>query len=217
MKLIRVNKLGDFKSCPNLAEISAGLDKLSPRYAINVINWKEFAYKPEVDFIMAYTNKEILIKYYVKEDFVKAEKSRDNEMVCEDSCVEFFIAPAPEGLYYNFEFNSIGTCYLGSGQGREDSAPMDKNIVKEVRRYSSLGQLPFGERKGEIEWELTVAIPIKLIFGASADNIRGKKVRANFYKCGDKLSEPHYLTWNEVLTKNPDYHRPEYFGEIIFD
>ena len=39
----------------------------------------------------------------------------------------------------------------------------------------------------------------------------------NFYKCGDKQVEPHYLSWNPVLTDNPDFHRPEYFGKVIFE
>ena len=217
MNIIRVNKLGDFEGFPDLTRISARLDKLYPRFSINTVNWDDYKNKPEVRFIMAYSNTEIFIKYYVKEKSVKAEKSRDNEMVCEDSCVEFFVAPSQDGLYYNFEFNSIGTCYLGRGHGREDSGPMDKRIVEKVRRLSSLGHLPFGERKGEIEWELTIAIPVKLIFKDNTDSIKGRKVKANFYKCGDKLSEPHYLTWNKVMTEKPDYHRPEYFGEVIFD
>jgi len=217
LNTIRVYKLGDFESLPDLAEISVRLDKLYTRFPINTVNWDDYKNKPEVRFVMAYSNTEIFIKYYVNEKSVKAEKSSDNEMVCEDSCVEFFVAPSRDGLYYNFEFNSIGTCYLGSGYGRDDSGPMDKEILEKIRRYSSLGNLPFSERMGEIDWELTVAIPIKLIFKDYTDSLKGRKVKANFYKCGDKLSEPHYLTWNKVLTESPDYHRPEYFGEIIFD
>ncbi|MDE6269894.1 MAG: hypothetical protein K2M12_03440, partial [Muribaculaceae bacterium] len=45
----------------------------------------------------------------------------------------------------------------------------------------------------------------------------GKQLRANFYKCGDLLSTPHFLSWNRVDTPHPDFHRPEYFGAIKFD
>jgi hypothetical protein len=41
-------------------------------------------------------------------------------------------------------------------------------------------------------------------------------LRANFYKCGDGTSVPHYLSWNQVITETPDFHRPEFFGEISF-
>jgi len=46
--------------------------------------------------------------------------------------------------------------------------------------------------------------------------LKGKIFRANFYKCGDKLTVPHYVTWNPVGTENPDYHQPEHFGLLKF-
>lgn len=217
MKFIRVNNLGVYDGLPDLAEISARLDKLSSEFSIDTVNWKEFNYRPDVKFVIAYSNSELFIKYYVKEDFVKAEKSSDNEMVCEDSCVEFFVAPSDDGVYMNFEFNSIGVCYMGSGTGRHDSKPVDKSLVERVRRYSSLGSGTFPEKAGRQEWELTVAIPLDLLFDKEYADLKGKRIKANFYKCGDMLTRPHYLTWSEVLTDEPDYHRPEYFGELLFD
>jgi hypothetical protein len=47
-------------------------------------------------------------------------------------------------------------------------------------------------------------------------NLSGVQAQANFYKCGDKLKQPHYLSWKPVLTSNPDFHQPKYFGEISF-
>lgn len=217
MKFIKVNKLGVFEGLPDLVEVSARLDKLSPRWNIGELNWDEFNYKPMVEFVMAYSNNELFIKYYVKEKFVKADKTTDNEMVCKDSCVEFFVSPADDGYYYNFEFNAIGTCYLGHGSSRQNSSPVDTKIVGGVRRLPSIGNTPFKERKGDQEWELTVGIPLELIFGKKEPELSGKRIKANFYKCGDDLSQPHYLTWNKVQTKEPDYHRPDYFGEILFE
>ena len=76
-----------------------------------------------MEFTIAYTGREILLKYYVKENWFKAEKTESNQMVCEDSCVEFFVSPADDRIYYNLEFNGIGTCLLGSGTGREGQQP----------------------------------------------------------------------------------------------
>ena len=36
-----------------------------------------------------------------------------------------------------------------------------------------------------------------------------------FYKCGDKTAHPHFLSWNPVGTPAPDFHRPDFFGELI--
>ena len=43
----------------------------------------------------------------------------------------------------------------------------------------------------------------------------GTVIRANFYKCGDKMQYQHYGMWNEYHVEKPDFHRPEYFGEIV--
>ena len=42
------------------------------------------------------------------------------------------------------------------------------------------------------------------------------KASGNFYKCGDQQVVPHYLSWAPITTENPDFHRPEYFGELNF-
>jgi hypothetical protein len=47
--------------------------------------------------------------------------------------------------------------------------------------------------------------------------MKGKKCRANFYKCGDDLPEPHFLAWNMINTEEPDFHRPEFFGTLEFN
>ena len=40
------------------------------------------------------------------------------------------------------------------------------------------------------------------------------KLMTNFYKCGDETEFPHFGAWKEVAVPEPDFHRPEYFGEL---
>lgn len=211
---VRQLKIGAFY--PALAEISARMDEIITKNDIGTINWKNFPYKPDVKFNMAYGDHEIYLKFYVHESNTKAEKCEPNEMVCEDSCVEFFVSPSDDGVYYNFEFNPIGTTLLGTGTCRQDSVRADRKYIDRIRRLSSFGNKPFSEIAGDIQWSLTVAIPLETFFRHSIENIKGKSFKANFYKCGDKLSNPHYVTWNPVKTDSPDYHRPEYFGILKF-
>ena len=216
MKTLEVRKLEFSSDIPDLDEISARMDKLERKEYIDTLNWKDYGYKPDVSFAIAYTGREVLLKYYISEKYFKAEKTRSNEMVCEDSCVEFFVSPADDGIYYNFEFNGIGTCLLGTGTGREDSTRVDPQIISKIRRKTSVGENPVGEQTGDISWTITLAIPFEVFFRHDVKDLKGKVFRANFYKCGDMLSAPHYVTWNPVGTKNPDYHRPEYFGLLKF-
>lgn len=216
MNTIEVTKLDIDSAKPDLEEVSAKLDGLPVKYRIETLNWKEFNYKPEVSFAIAYGEKEIFLKYYVRENFMKAEKTETNQMVCEDSCVEFFVSPEDDGIYYNLEFNPIGTCLLGTGTSRADSRRADPEIISGIRRLSSSGSVPFTEKTGDLEWTLTLAIPLEVFFHHDIKNLKGRTFRANFYKCGDNLTVPHYVTWNPVGTKNPDYHQPDYFGTLRF-
>jgi hypothetical protein len=216
MNVLEINKIEFKKRYPTLEEISEKLDSLTPEQQVATLNWKEFQYKPEVSFKIAYTNKEILLKYYVREQYFKAEKTETNQSVYEDSCVEFFVSPADDGIYYNIEFNAIGTCLMGSGTSRADSTRVYPEVVSLIRRMGSAGISPVSEREGDYSWTLTVAIPLEVFFRHKITGLKGKTFRANFYKCGDKLTVPHFVTWNPVGTGKPDFHQPGFFGVIKF-
>jgi hypothetical protein len=216
MKVAEVKKLDLNSDHPSLEDISALLDEQSDKLLIDTINWPEYGYKPDVKLSIAYSDSEIFLKYYVKEDYFKAEMTEPNQNVYEDSCVEFFVSPAGDGIYYNMEFNGIGTCLLGSGTGRHDSRRADPEIISRIRRLSSLGKNAIAEIGGRNEWTLTVAISFRVFFHHDVRDLKGKSFRANFYKCGDGLKVPHYVTWSPIGTDQADFHRPEYFGTIKF-
>jgi hypothetical protein len=216
MKIALVNKLKCRSSFPGLEEISVLLDEQKEKLLIDTINWKEFDYKPEVAVAIGYSDNEIFLKYYISENCFKAEKTESNESVCEDSCVEFFVSPAEDGIYYNFEFNGIGTCLLGTGTGRGNSTKALPEIISKIRRVTSAGIKPVKERTGKFDWTITIAIPFSVFYQHNVSGLKGKTFTANFYKCGDKLSVPHYVTWNPVGTEHPDYHQPKYFGLLKF-
>ncbi len=200
----------------SIDEISEKLDKLNVRIPIDEINWEEFDYLPDVRFSMAYTEKAILLKYYVNEKYFTAEKTETNQNVYEDSCVEFFVSPDDDGIYYNLEFNAIGTCLMGSGSERAGRQRGNPSLISEIRRKTKPLNNIRQSADGLYSWELTLAVPLKVLFRHSIGRLRGKTFRANFFKCGDKLEIPHYVTWNPVNTPKPDFHRPEFFGNLKF-
>lgn len=86
-----------------------------------------------------------------------------------------------------------------------------------ITAESTLGNKPFDEQFGNFDWTMTVVIPVSCFFQHQIKTIKGKTCRANFYKCGDGLTKPHYLSWNNIETPKPDFHTPQYFGEFVFD
>ena len=196
-------------------KISAFMDTLE-KQEVQVVNWPEFSYRPEVRFAIAYTPRHILIKHYVRESVIRARFTEDNAPVWQDSCVEFFVAPGDDGVYYNLEINCIGTCLAEKGLSRSPREKLQPDVIEEIRRYPSLGVAPFEERTGDFTWDMLVVIPVEVFVDHPLETLEGKTFRANFYKCGDELSRPHYLSWNPIDTPAPDFHRPEFFGEIRF-
>jgi len=183
---------------------------------IEILNWKEFGYLPKVNFRIAHSDKEIWLKYYVNEKHLRAIETRTNGDVYKDSCVEFFISPDGEN-YYNFEFSCIGTTHLAWGPGRHNRKFVDPAIIEKIEIKSSLGDQPFGEKTGNFNWEIMIRIPLECFAFSNLRTFKGLKAKANFFKCGDETPEPHFVTWNPIETTSPDYHRPEFFGEILFE
>jgi hypothetical protein len=67
--------------------------------------------------------------------------------------------------------------------------------------------------EGMFSWDLTVKIPMRIL-GINPDNLP-EKILGNFYKCADGTDSMHYVTWAPIKTERPDFHRPEFFGEIF--
>ena len=212
MKELIVNKI-DPACDASWDEILKSLE-IASWNAIDTVNWSAYNYCPQVQFRMAYNERAFLLQYSVREQAVRAVATADNGQVWKDSCVEFFVAPADDGIYYNFEFNCAGTCLLGVGATRNEREKATPAVISAIRRLPSLGRLPFDERKIETKWDLTLVIPFVCLFKHPEYSPVGKTLRANFYKCGDDLTVPHFISWNPIKTENPDFHRPEFFGTL---
>ena len=181
---------------------------------IACVNWAEFPYRPDVKFRIAHTGKALLVHYKVHEKSVRAHYGNDNGSVWTDSCVEFFSIPAGDNIYYNIECNCAGTILVEAGapgQKPRERAPLD--TVAKIQRWASLGREPFEERVGDVEWEMALYIPLEVFFKHRIEAL-GSTLRANFYKCGDELQTPHFLSWNPIALPKPNFHCPEFFGTL---
>ena len=215
MEPLCIQKLPASLSPDNVHELSQFMDSLK-KNPVDHINWKSFPEKPEVRFSIAWDPNHICIKYFVHEKVIRARFTEDNAPVWKDSCVEFFVSPGDDGLYYNFETNCIGTCLAEKGLSRSPREKLPPSLLSHIKRYPSLGVTPFEEKTGDFSWNLLIIIPKDVFTDHTVNTFTGKTFRANFYKCGDELSRPHYLSWHPIDTPEPDFHRPEFFGEIRF-
>lgn len=184
-------------------------------FSIACNNWSDdYPYTPQVTFAIAHNGPELFIHFQVCEHSTMAQVDEDNGKVSGDSCVEFFFSLDERG-YYNFEFNCIGRMLLAFRKIRTESERAPLELMQQVIRYSTLGRSTFDERCGEIEWELTVAIPISLLFKHNLQSWSGIRGRANLYKCGDNLSKPHYLSWHPITNDTPNFHLERCFESFL--
>jgi hypothetical protein len=175
------------------------------------VNWSEFPYAPSVNFRLAYSDKAIAILFEVSEAHVRAAAMESNGPVWEDSCVEFFIM-TPDGKHYvNVEMNCIGTILAARRTSRHDAVHFPEDRLSAIRHFTSLPHEPIDSRKEGQSWWGVEVIP----FESLGYEQKPESLRVNLYKCGDKCDTPHFLSWSPIGLPQPDFHCPDFFGEIV--
>jgi hypothetical protein len=199
-----VEKISDGTKAPVKAE-----------HTISNQNWVE---APQVSaaFSIRHDGTSIYLYYQVEEPQVRAVNTEFNSSVWEDSCVEFFLAFDGDDGYYNFEINAIGTVLGAFGKDRHLRLPLPDSFLARIETTPSLGRMPIESLDEQTTWEMQLVIPMETFHFSTLRTLSGVDALANFYKCGDKLKHPHFLSWKPVLTSNPDFHTPRYFGQLSF-
>lgn len=209
---------------PSAQQIDSIFNTMNIEYhKIDVENWQGYNYHPDVQFRIAYSPTEIYLQYLVTENELKAVYEQDEESApYKDSCVEFFCIPGEDSTYYNLEMNCIGKGTFAGGAKRTERTRFGKETLSKIRRTSSLGTKTLGiktlaDNNGKpFTWQLTIALPVELFSLSEVKPLAGRTIKANFYKCGDQMPHPHYLSWNPIGTERPNFHTPTYFGNIHF-
>lgn len=213
-KKIIARSIAPFVADDNLTAISRYMDTL-PHYGIAVQPWESYKTNNKACFAIAYSEDSLLLKYNVQEQYIKSSVRAINSDVHEDNCVEFFVSFGTTA-YYNLEFNCLGSVKLGYGEGRYGRTLLSEALIKKIKIQATI-VTDIGTANDYLNWELTLAIPKEVFCFSSIDAFSGLKCKANFYKCGTELPDPHYLTWNMVQSESPDFHRPEFFGDLVFE
>ena len=200
-------------SVGSVPEIFNELDNLNNYEQINNVNWANFPYKPEAQFKIGYNSNALCILYSVNENGIRAIETKPNGRVWEDSCCEFFCSFDNSG-YYNIETNCIGTVLLGYNHGKNKAEHAPEKLVKSIKTYSTLGSEPFNSKTGNFSYKLLTIIATKAFFKHNISLKNNFTFNANFYKCGDKTPDMHFLSWNPINTPEPNFHCPEFFGRV---
>ena len=195
-------------------DLDSVMELQAARFDIDQVNWpSDFPYAPHCAGRIARTEGSLVVDFRVSGLDLRAENKEDNGRQWEDSCVEFFVQDPDGSKYYNFEINALGKVLACAGATRENRTRRPAEEMDSIARFASVKKLD-AVKEGLQNWRVCIIIPFELI-GVDPENIPAS-IRANFYKCGDKTAHPHFVSWAPIDLPAPDFHRPEFFGELKF-
>ncbi len=177
---------------------------------------------PDVSVRLAYDDDGLYVIYRVHDRYLCARKKHYQDRVCEDSCVEFFFTPGEKRLngYFNLEVNCGGTAYFHHqlGRGIEDVPVSDADFSFVQIAHTAPKNIDPEVTESTI-WVVEYCLPFKILgnYAPITWPTPGVIWYANFYKCADGSSRPHWLTWSKVDLPSPDFHQPNYFGRLVFE
>lgn len=206
-------------------EINAVWDKM-PWNGIESLQVKNFmGDKPEhfpyTQAKVAYDNTAIYVIFRVEDRYVRAAAKKHQGPVYLDSCVEFFFTPGTdikEG-YFNLEMNCGGTMlFHHQMKPRDEQTHLSEEHLQQVEVAHTLPEIIDPEMVGDTTWIVEYRIPFSILsnYHSFSEPEAGTIWRANFYKCADQTSHPHWLTWSPIDFPRPNFHVPEYFGILEF-
>lgn len=186
--------------------------------------WREGSdHKPKTSVRLLYDSLGIFGIFRVEDRYVRSVYAEYLSPVYKDSCVEFFVKPKQDRGYFNFEFNCGGALLCSyivdparTPEGFRNIVKLPEEDGKKVLIYHSMPEIVAHEIKEPVTWFLEFFVPFCLLeqYVGSIGKISGQSWQANFYKCGDETSHPHWASWTPLPEKN--FHLPECFGEIGF-
>ncbi|MEW5816663.1 MAG: carbohydrate-binding family 9-like protein [Spirochaetota bacterium] len=192
--------------------------------AVSYFHPESTSHRPATFVKVLYDKKAIFVLFRVIDRYVKSIHTHYQDPVCRDSCVEFFIQPKPEKGYFNFEINCGGTMllyyiedHIRTPDGFKKYTPVAKDIADTVKIFPSLPPVVQPEITAPVEWYLEYSIPFALFeyFVGGIEELDGRKLRGNFFKCGDETSHPHWASWSPIGGEL-NFHRPDFFGTLFF-
>jgi hypothetical protein len=194
-----------------------------PGLAIDCFRPESSAHRPRTRVKLVRGDRSLYGLFQVADRYIRSIHTGFQAPVYRDSCVEFFVQPRPDRGYFNFEFNCGGAVLASyitdptrTADGFKGFRPLTPADGRLIRVGTSLPAVVDPEIAAPRTWYLAFQIPFDLLarYAGTFPVGEGAIWGANFYKCGDDTSHPHWAAWSPVDALN--FHRPHCFGRLRF-
>ncbi len=162
----------------------------------------------------------LFAEFYCEDTHISSRVIELNGMVSGDSCVELFACPDPEHsrAYFNIEINATGTLLLAYGSDRYDRRYIDFDYAKDIKIWRSIQGLLKDESPDDRDWRVIASMPYASLSAVAGRDIaprEGARWTGNFHRCGGRTN-PQHACWAPISTPMPDFHQPDFFGDLLF-
>jgi hypothetical protein len=181
---------------------------------------------PRTQARMLYDDEALHGIFRVEDRYVRCLHLGYQSDVWRDACVEFFVKPKEEVGHFNFEMNCAAQLLCGYVQDAtrfaDGSFAKSLRIPEEQGRSVSVATTLQGpvdpEHAESLNWCLRYRIPLALleVYTGPLGELSGQHWRANFNKCAENNSHPHWGTWSSI-GEELNFHQPKRFGVITFE
>ena len=195
----------------------------APVLEVNCFRPESSVHCPKTLGKLLYNHERIFVIFQVDDQYVRCSYRGFQDDVWKDSCVEFFVEPSGDKGYFNFEFNCGGALaasyvtdpFRVDGRLREFVA-LTAEDDRSILRCASLPAIVDPEITEKLVWQLEFSIPFAVMekYSGEMGPMKGQTWRANFFKCGNETSHPHWVSWTPLTARN--FHDPASFGNIEF-
>jgi hypothetical protein len=192
-----------------------------PRLAVDRFHGRSSEHRPEVHAQLGHNGTHLFLRFVTQDRYVLSRTTRANGPVCTDSCVEFFVEPLPGLGYFNLEINAGGTVHCShvtdptpAPGGFAGCSLLTPDELATIAVSTTLPPVIDPEIAGPLDWAMCAIVPIALFSKrlGRTPPVPGTW-RANFYKCADHSSHPHWASWAPIREQLA-FHVPACFGTL---
>lgn len=181
-------------------------------------------HRPKTQARLLYDDHGIYVHWRVEDQYVRSIATEYRGKVWEDAAVEFFVAPTAGRGYFNFETNCSGTLLLSYRDPKTYTGPTLRKggavpweIAQRVDIHPTMPSTVEPEITEPVTWTLAYFIPFSILeeYQGPLGDVTKLDWSANFYKCAETNSHPHWGTW-APLRDTVNFHSQEWFAPIRF-
>ena len=178
-------------------------------------------HRPTTQAKLLYDADALYVRFRVEDRYVVAVETEPQSGVSGDSCVELFFSPGTDLApgYFNIEMNCVGTTlFHHQRDSGVENRPLDEEIDELEVRHTIPGPTVDPEVTQPLTWTVGYRVPFDALARHATITVPEPGVvwRANLYKCANRSSHPHWLTWSPVAFSRPNFHLKEQFGYLHF-